>query len=68
MQQKAFDHFVCRVLILQRGRVVYFGDNGDAATAYFMQTLPEVGLIPPRRAAVPLLAFAVSYTTTLPRT
>jgi len=38
------DGFPCRVLILQRGRVVYFGDNGDAATAYFMQTLPEVGL------------------------
>ena len=32
----------CRVLILQRGRVVYFGDNGDAATTYFTQTLSEV--------------------------
>ncbi len=68
MQQKAFDHFVCRVLILQRGRVVYFGDNGDAATAYFMQTLPEVDLITLWRAAFPLLAFAVAYTRTLPRT
>ena len=24
-----------RVLILQRGRIVYFGDNGEAATNYF---------------------------------
>ena len=37
----------CRIFILQRGRVVYFGDNGDAATAYFTQTLPEVSLAAP---------------------
>ena len=24
-----------RVLILQRGRIVYFGDNGESATQYF---------------------------------
>lgn len=24
-----------RILILQRGRIVYFGDNGEAATSYF---------------------------------
>ena len=30
------------MFILQRGRVVYFGDNGDAATTYFTQTLTEV--------------------------
>ena len=25
-----------RLLVLQRGRVAYFGGNGDLATAYFM--------------------------------
>ena len=27
-----------RVLILQRGHIVYFGDNGDAAKQYFAQS------------------------------
>ena len=46
---------ICRVFILQRGRVVYFGDNGDAATAYFTQTLPEVRLFPSVGVVVPLV-------------
>ena len=50
---------ICRVLILQRGRVVYFGDNGDAATAYFTQTLPEVGLLAHQHPYALLLGLAV---------
>ena len=33
-----------RIFILQRGRVVFFGENNEAATAYFRETFPEVGL------------------------
>ncbi|KAK9804269.1 hypothetical protein WJX72_004137 [[Myrmecia] bisecta] len=31
-----------RVIIMQRGRIVYFGGNGQAVSAYFTSALPEV--------------------------
>ena len=31
-------------LFFDAGRVVFFGENNDAATAYFRESFPEVGL------------------------
>ena len=56
-----------RILILQRGRIVYFGDNGEAARSYFTSS-PHFEVLGCHTAlCCAVLCFAVLYCAVLLR-